>query len=152
VILAAAVLADCSMTGTGRREHPTDLVTRTSLGGIHLRDSPATVEDLYGPGRRLGGHGLAFHYQAGLTAYYFKRSDAAMPELIFVEATSSRFRTASGVGIGSALSSVKAMGSMDCGPTSQRRVECLTHAYGPGLQFVLVDGKVTSLALVLRTN
>lgn len=41
------------------------------------------------------------------------------------------------------------MGSMDCGPISQTRIECLTRAYGPGPRLDLVGGKVIYLALAL---
>jgi hypothetical protein len=67
--------------------HPTYLVTRTSLGGIHLQDSEATVERMYGRGRRVqrpGHH--AFHYAAGLTVYY-DPSAPASPDVALVEAT-----------------------------------------------------------------
>lgn len=54
-----------------------------------------------------------------------------------------------GVGLGSTLQSIKGMGSMDCGPISQTRIECLTRAYGPGPRLDLVGGKVIYLALAL---
>lgn len=69
-----------------------------------------------------------------------------------VEATSSRFHTASGARLGSSLRAVRALGHMDCGPPSAGKVECLTQAYGPGLLFDLVGGKVVRLALVQRSN
>jgi hypothetical protein len=132
-------------------------VTRTSLGGIHLQDSQATVERLYGHGRNLHQHGeRAFHYPAGLTVYY----DTAVKgsPVAIVEATSARFHTASGARIGGSLHAVRSLGHMDCGLVSRktaysaRKVDCLTHAHGPGLVFDLVGGKVVYLALVLRTT
>jgi hypothetical protein len=157
VLAAVVAAAACSGRGTAQRQGPTYLVTRTTLGGIHLRDSQATVERLYGHGRNLHRHGeRVFHYPAGLTVYY----DTAVKgsRVVLVEATSSRFHTASGARIGTSLSAVRALGHMDCGlvsrPTaySSRKVSCLTQAHGPGLVFDLVGGKVVDLALVLRTN
>jgi hypothetical protein len=147
----------CTHSGGDQRPHATDLVTRTSLGGIHLGDSQREVERLYGHGRRLHRHGeRVFHYPAGLTVYYDTAGKG--PRVAVVEATSSRFHTASGAGLGASLRAVKAMGHMDCGSASEataysaRRVECLTHAYGPGLAIDLAGGKVVHLALVQRTN
>jgi hypothetical protein len=78
---AAVAAAGCSGTGADRRPQPTDLVTRTSLGGIHLQDSQAAVERLYGHGRNLHRHGeRVFHYPAGLTVYY---DVARMPSVIY---------------------------------------------------------------------
>lgn len=157
VLVAVIGVAACSLTGADQRTHPTDLVTRTSLGGIHLQDSQATVERLYGHGRNLHRHGeRAYHYPAGLTVYY----DTAVTgsPVAMVEATSPRFHTASGARIGGSLRAVRALGHMDCGLVSKatafsiRKVECSTHAYGPGLMFDLVGGKVVFLALVQRTN
>ena len=156
-LAAVVAAAGCSGTGADRRAQATDLVTRTSLGGIHLQDSQATVERLYGHGRKLHRHGeRVFHYPAGLTVYYdtaVKGSPVAM-----VRATSPRFHTASGARLGAPLRTVRAMGDVDCDLVSTataysvRRVSCLTHAHGPGLAFDLVGGKVVYLALVWRTN
>jgi hypothetical protein len=47
---------------------------------------------------------------------------------------------------------------MDCGLVSKatafshRKVDCVTHAHGPGLMFGLVGGKVVYLALLPRTD
>jgi hypothetical protein len=152
LVLATVVgAAGCSGTGADRRPQPTDLVTRTSLGGIHLQDSQAAVERLYGHGRNLHRHGeRVFHYPAGLTVYFGPAVKGS--PVVIVEATSSRFHTASGARIGSSLRAVRALGHMDCSPAAGARTECLTRAYGPGLLFDLVDGKVVRLALVLRTN
>lgn len=151
MLATVAAAAGCSGTGADRRPQPTDLVTRTSLGGIHLQDSRATVERLYGHGRNLGRHGArAFHYRAGLTVYY--DTEGKGPRVAVVEATSSRFHTASGARLGSSLRAVKALGHMDCSRVTGARTECLTRAYGPGLLFDLAGGKVVRLALVLRTN
>jgi hypothetical protein len=157
MVLVVVGVAACSVTGASHRRHPTFLVTHTSLGGIRLRDSEATVERLYGHGRNLRQHGSrAFHYPAGLTVYY----DPSAPEsgVAMVEATSSRFHTASGVHLGGSARTLRSVTGLDCGVVSKttafsvRRVECLTHAYGPGLRFDLVGGKVVFLALVERTN
>ncbi len=157
MLAAVVAAAACSGTGADQPAHPTDLVTRTSLGGIHLQDSQAAVERLYGHGRRLHRHGeRAFHYPAGLTVYYDTTGKGS--RVAIVEATSSRFHTASGARLGASLRAVKAIGHMDCGLASEataysaRQVGCLTHAYGPGLAIDLVGGKVVQLALVQRTN
>jgi hypothetical protein len=157
VLTVVAAAAGCSSAGADRLAHRTDLVTRTSLGGIHLRDSQATVERLYGHGRKLHRHGeRVFHYPAGLTVGY----DTAVmgSPVAIVEATSPRFHTASGARLGASLRAVKAMGHMDCGLVSRRtaysarQVGCLTHPYGPGLEIDLAGGKVVYFALVQRTN
>src|SRR5438132_7311847 len=123
VLLAAVGLGACTMTGADQRGRPTDLVTRTSLGGIHLQDSQAVVEHLYGRGRNLHDPGpFAVHYSAGLTVYYAPPG-TEFPGVFLVEATSPRFQTSTGVGLGSSLSAVKALGQMDCGPITQTRVE-----------------------------
>jgi hypothetical protein len=158
LLLAALVaVAACSRQGADQHAHPTDLVTRTSLGGIHLQDSRATVERLYGPGRNLHRHGeRAFHYSAGLTVSYDAEAKGAPVAL--VEATSPRFHTASGARLGGSARAVRALGHMDCGVVSKatafsdREVDCVTRAHGPGLMFDIVAGRVVYLALVLRTD
>jgi hypothetical protein len=151
VLVATVGVAACSLTGADQRGHPTDLVTRTSLGGIHLQDSQTMVQRIYGPGRNVHRHGeRVFHYPAGLTVYYDPSATASRVAL--VEATSVRFHTASGAHIGGSFRAVRSLGHMDCGPITDTRVECLTHADGPGLQFDIVGGKVVFLALVLRTK
>ncbi len=157
-MVAVVGVAACSLTGADQqRRHPTDLVTRTSLGGIRLQDSQATVERLYGHGRNLHRHGgRAYRYPAGLTVDYNPAVTGS--PVVMVEATSPRFHTASGARIGGSLRAVRALGHMDCGPPSKatvysaRKVDCLTHAYGPGLLFDLVGGKIVVMALVQRTN
>jgi hypothetical protein len=157
VLAAVVAVSGCSRSGAHQRAHPTDLVTRTSLGGIHLLDSQATVERLYGPGRNLHRHGeRAFHYSAGLTVVY--DTDLKGSPVAVVEATSPRFHTVSGARIGGSLRAVKALGHMDCGlvskatAVSDREVDCVTYAHGPGLMFDLVGGKVVYLALLLRSD
>ena len=156
-LAAVVAAAACSGSRADQRPHRTDLVTRASLGGIHLGDSQATVERLYGHGRRLHRHEeRVFHYPVGLTVGY--DTDVKGSPVAIVEATSSRFHTASGARLGASLRAVKAIGHMDCALVSRktafsaRRVGCLTHAYGPGLEIDLVGGKVVHLLLVQRTN
>jgi hypothetical protein len=69
VLVASVGLTACSLTRSESRVRPTDLVTRTSLGGIHLQDPQGTVEAIYGKGKILRHPGaVTIHYPAGLTS------------------------------------------------------------------------------------
>src|SRR5437868_3100910 len=114
--LLASVLTGCSLTSSPY--HPTTLVTRSSFAGIHLFESQAAVEAIYGHGHPVKRHepGL-IDYAAGFTVGYQKLPRLARGVAI-VYTTSRRFRTAEGVGVGSTLAAVEGFGHMDCGPTT----------------------------------
>ncbi|HEY3766323.1 MAG TPA: hypothetical protein VGL44_14285 [Gaiellales bacterium] len=120
-LAATAVLA--AACGGGHAAHPADPNTTIdvtgSIGGIHARESRAAVERVLGPGRtistvthrpRTGTITLRrVRYAAsGLLVVYVQ--SPGRPQWVFGVFTSdSRYRTASGLGVGSPL--VKARGT-----------------------------------------
>jgi hypothetical protein len=152
VVTFALVLAQtgCAI-GDGQQSHPTNLITRHSLAGIHLRDSRSAAESILGHGQPIKHQAQTLRYDGGLTVSYSTDPDGK-PEVAWVSTTSPRFHTHSGVRIGSGEAAVEALGHMNCAPTTTTRGNCQTLAHGPGLSLDLVNGRVTEIWLVERTN
>jgi hypothetical protein len=153
-VTVACLLAQTGCaTGDSQQAHRTNLITRDSLAGIHLGESRSAVESSFGSGHLLKHQAHAFRYHAGLTVAYRTAPDGK-PKVAYVWTTSPRFHTASGVRVDSDQAAVEALGHIDCGPTSTigSRAICQTQAYGPGLSLDLVNGRVTRIWLVERTN
>lgn len=152
VVTLAFVLAQtgCAI-GDSQHAHRTNAITRGSLAGIHLGDSRSAVESLIGHGHVMKHQAHTFRYDAGLMVSYQTEPDGK-PKVAWVSTTSPRFHTHSGVRVGSGQPAVEALGRMNCAPTTTRRGNCQTLAHGPGLSLDLVNGRVTRIWLVERTN
>jgi hypothetical protein len=152
VVTLAFVFAQtgCAI-GDSQRAHRTNVITPGSLAGIHLGDSRSAVESIIGNGHVVKHQAQTFRYNAGLTVSYQMESDGT-PKVAWVSTTSTRFHTASGVRVASSQAAVEALGHMNCAPTTTTRGNCQTVAHGPGLSLDLVNGRVTRIWLVERTN
>src|SRR5262249_409268 len=141
--------------GSTSPSEPHRLVTRYSLSGVELGQSESQVERFTGTGHRVPKQGVKeviYAVPGGrLTVDYGPLfANASRPSVLIASTTSPWFRTAEGVGVGSTLAQVEGLGSMNCGPTDSRHEQCQTLAYGPGLEFDLVDGRVARVSLVRR--
>jgi hypothetical protein len=159
------VLAGCSW-GSGRQAEPgsstsplapNTLVTRNSLSGVKLGQSESQVETLTGSGHRVPKQGVKEVIYAvpggSLTVVYGSLfANKPRPSVLIASTTSPWFRTAEGVGVGSSLAQVEGLGAMNCASTDSRHEQCQTLAYGPGLEFDLVDRRVARVSLVRRVN
>jgi hypothetical protein len=127
------------------------------LAGVELGQSQAQVERLSGSGWHVAKRGVKevrYAVPGGqLTVAYgsIYASDPS-PTVLIASTNSRRLRTAEGVGVGSTLGQVQSLGSMNCAPTNAHHERCQTLAYGPGLEFDLVDERVVTVSLVRRTN
>jgi hypothetical protein len=156
------VLAGCSWsssdTASNAQTKLSPVITRHSLGGIELGQSQAAVERLTGSGHKPPGqaanHVLSYAVPGGRLVVAYGRLFTSDPQdTVQLASTDSRwFRTSGGVGVGSSLAEVDALGAMNCAPTDNRHAQCQTLAYGPGLEFDLTDGHVVRVALVRRSN
>jgi hypothetical protein len=151
VTLACLLAQTGCAIGDGRDAALTNVITRDSLAGIHLGDNRSAVESIFGDGHPSKHHAYTFRYDVGLTVSYRTASDGK-PKVAWVSTTSPRFHTASGVRVDSNQAAVEALGHMNCGPTTAAQGNCQTVAHGPGLNLDLVDGRVTRIWLVERTN
>ncbi|MGH3430082.1 MAG: hypothetical protein ACRD3Q_17070 [Terriglobales bacterium] len=152
VVTLAFVLAQAGCAiGDGHQARRTNVITRDSLAGFHLGDSRSAAESILGNGLALEHQAHTFRYAAGLTISYRTAPDGK-PKVAWVSTTSSRYHTHSGVRVGSDQAAVEALGHMNCGPTTTTRANCQTEAHGPGLSLDLVNGRVTRIWLVERTN
>ncbi len=154
VVVVALVAAGCFGDSGGAGDtKQSELVTTTSLAGVHLGETPARVNSVLGPGRILRSdlQSREARYRDNVTVYYYS-DGIGTPRVFLVGTTSPRFHTASGVRVGSSLSMVKALGHLDCGTVRSTRVECIPDALGHGLRFDLINGRVIHVWLVDRNE
>lgn len=155
VCVLAGVVTACVGSATGTK--PTKLITPSSLAGIHLRDSRPTVDALIGAGREVkrtsAGDVTVAYPQAGLTVFFGNGlASHHHPGVYWVKTVSPRYRTSSGVGVGSVLAKVRAMPGIACSGIPVESCETRDNNGEPGLQFDVAQSRVTAVWLVVRSN
>jgi hypothetical protein len=157
VLLTAGCSSSSHVTSSAPAGSGATLITRHSLAGIELGRTQAEVERLTGPGRGVSAHGVktvAYSLPAGRLSVDYGILFADDPSRTVLDASTAApgFRTAEGVGVGSSLHDVNALGAMNCAPTDNRHTQCQTLAHGPGLEFDLLDERVIRVTLLRRIN
>jgi hypothetical protein len=133
------------------------LITKSSLAGIHLRDSRPSVEALIGAGHTIehssAGDITVVYPKAGLTVLFgHGLASHNHPGVYWVKTASPRYRTTSGVGVGSALFKVRAMPGIACSGIPVQSCETRPDNGVPGLQFDVTHNRVSAVWLVVRSN
>jgi hypothetical protein len=136
-------------TGPGRS---TLIVPTTSIGGVAIGDRRTDVEHLVGArNSRTNSYGVTYvHYDAyGLTVVYDRglkiNGTISNDQLVVLVSTSSpRFRTRSGVGVGSTLALLKQVAPVVC--TRLRAKNALECDLGT-TAFFLISGKIHAIRL-----
>ena len=124
------------------------IVLDHSLGSVRLLEKKSDVDRALGKGATLHNdqhYGHEVRYSEGLDVFYApgpKHQEVAFA----VMTTSRRYRTRSGVGVGSSQTAVESLDGVHCyGPT-----QCQHGAAGqgePGTAFAIRDGKVWRVAI-----
>ncbi len=156
-VIACGVAAAITVPLAAGSGSPNHIVVDHSIGAVSILESRASVERDLGHGltvkKNASEHWVEVRYpKAALLVGYAShtRLDPVHEQVVFVVTTSPRYRTASGVGVGSSVAAVRSIRGVTCDANSSP--QACQHGMAPrktGTDFAFRDGKVWRVTIAV---